>query len=118
MFQLSNNGKRDKMKYQEKKQKPKPKQSKTKKNIVSIHSAKYVGIQTYNVKNEFCGICRNLLTMNCITCDNELQSDTNCNPSFGTCGHAFHFHCIHRWLKSCPKMTCPICVIEWNFKNN
>lgn len=58
--------------------------------------------------NDKCVICHNHLNDKCASCletkDNILQ--LNCTVSMGKCGHAFHKHCIGRWItkdiKSCP----------------
>ena len=44
----------------------------------------------------------------------------NCPPIWGQCNHAFHLHCIHKWLKSQPagSQTCCLCRQPWRFKSD
>jgi RING-box protein 1 len=59
-----------------------------------------------------CGICRNLLTLPCITCESQ-RTDDKCCVCFGNCNHAFHHHCISQYFKK-GKTTCPFCAVEFN----
>ena len=58
-----------------------------------------------------CSICRQHLMEVCIECQaNQERGGTDeCNVAWGTCNHAFHFHCISRWLKK--MQTCPLCNV-------
>ena len=63
--------------------------------------------------NEKCSICFNILTEKCAPC---LETSTNiidviCKVSMGQCGHAYHSHCIDKWIKDVK--ICPIDQSPW-----
>ncbi|EPY38467.1 RING-box protein 1 [Angomonas deanei] len=51
----------------------------------------------------------------CIECQaTQGVTPEDCNVAWGTCGHAFHIHCISRWLKT--RNVCPLDNKEWSYQ--
>lgn len=52
----------------------------------------------------------------CIECQpNSMNNQQDeCVAAWGVCNHAYHNHCIRRWLKT--KQTCPLDNSEWVFQ--
>eukprot|EP00823_Brevimastigomonas_motovehiculus_P003332 TRINITY_DN200_c0_g1_i1.p1 TRINITY_DN200_c0_g1~~TRINITY_DN200_c0_g1_i1.p1 ORF type:complete len:113 (+),score=10.42 TRINITY_DN200_c0_g1_i1:85-423(+) len=67
----------------------------------------------WEVEQEKCAICRNLIMEECIECQaNQKGSDNSeCQIAWGVCNHTFHLHCIQRWLKT--RTVCPLDNQEW-----
>ncbi|KAL7685187.1 putative Zinc finger, RING-type, anaphase-promoting complex subunit 11 [Plasmopara halstedii] len=76
------------------------------------------GVATWKwgVKEECCGICRCAFEACCPDC--VLPGD-GCPPVWGACNHAFHMHCLMKWLESLRSMRqhCPMCRQDWKFRN-
>ena len=99
-----------------------------------------VGSWTWDAHDETCGICRMAFDGCCPDCklpgddcplSKSLFIDTYFNFLFyvmmisnlmayavwGACNHAFHLHCILKWVNSqTPQAHCPMCRREWQFK--
>jgi hypothetical protein len=46
--------------------------------------------------------------------DSHSSVSTDCTVAWGVCNHAFHFHCISRWLTT--RSVCPLDNQAWDFQ--
>lgn len=59
-----------------------------------------------------CPICREHYETGCLTCltENTIKTNFECHISQSKCGHAFHKHCIDKWIQTKGKYClCPVC---------
>ena len=81
---------------------------------------------SWNTDVDTCAICRSKLMTLCIDCQAKVNSNEkgeckvsyvntfNFQVAWGACGHAFHAHCINRWLQT--KKECPLDMTPWVLK--
>ncbi|KAJ3676085.1 hypothetical protein LUZ60_003497 [Juncus effusus] len=73
-----------------------------------------VGAWTWDAADETCGICRMPFDGCCPDC--KFPGD-DCPLIWGQCNHAFHLHCILKWINTQTSTPhCPMCRREWHFK--
>ena len=80
---------------------------------VELTSMNLCGIWIYNTTSDDCAICKSKMVQCCTECDSShVKGDLICEPSRGSCGHAFHKHCIDKWVSK--SSVCPICNTPYN----
>lgn len=91
--------------------------------IFEISKWHAIALWEYDVLNATCAICKENLHNLCVQCAASTvvgqSNDEQCSVSWGKCGHAYHYHCIKRWLemKHQQHNKCPHCAKDWEFKN-
>ncbi|KAI9479300.1 RING-box protein hrt1 [Coemansia sp. RSA 989] len=75
-----------------------------------------VALWAWDMDTDVCAICRNNNMELCIDCqaDQGSKNADDCTLAWGTCNHAFHHHCITRWLKT--RQTCPLDNRTWDIQ--
>jgi len=74
-----------------------------------------VALWSWDTDYDNCAICRTHIMEKCIECAPIANSEEaeKCVSAWGQCGHAFHYHCIQKWLKTRP--VCPLDNKDWVF---
>ncbi|QLQ80898.1 hypothetical protein HG537_0E02530 [Torulaspora globosa] len=87
--------------------------TKTKPKRFEIKKWTAVAFWSWDIAVDNCAICRNHIMEPCIECQPLAMTDTDneCVAAWGTCNHAFHLHCINKWIKT--RDACPLDNQPW-----
>ncbi|PIA17783.1 putative RING-box protein 1A [Coemansia reversa NRRL 1564] len=90
--------------------------AKTKQKRMVIKRWTAVALWSWDMETDVCAICRNNNMELCIDCQANQGSKNaeDCILAWGICNHAFHYHCISRWLKN--RASCPLDNSEWAYQ--
>ncbi|KAJ2897638.1 RING-box protein hrt1 [Coemansia aciculifera] len=85
---------------------------------IEIKKWNAVALWAWDMESDVCAICRNNNMELCIECqaDQDAKVNDDCTIAWGICNHAFHFHCIRRWLKT--RNSCPLDNREWEIQKH
>ncbi|SBT33553.1 E3 ubiquitin-protein ligase RBX1, putative (RBX1) [Plasmodium ovale wallikeri] len=94
------------------------------KEIFKVHKWSAVAAWSWDISVDNCAICRNHIMDLCIECQAKMNENENdkdkkidkesCTVAWGVCNHAFHLHCISRWIKA--RQVCPLDNTNWEFQ--
>jgi len=78
-----------------------------------INKCNLVSQWGWDTINECCPICRNSVNEESII--TEGSQNNSSHVVIGMCGHAFHYECINKWVKTSSNV-CPLCNDAWEYQ--
>ena len=72
-----------------------------------------VALWAWDIQVDNCAICRNPIMDACIECM-ATNDSRECAVAWGACNHAYHLHCITKWLQT--RKVCPLDNSDWVFQ--